>query len=109
MVTDQPPDERNPIVEQIRSFVGPVKRWEVPDVNAAISLAGEFQRSGAYDLFRGQARLWPVYSGAVRLEMETGKSHVKIFKHFARRKRSRSSRFSRFARQYYVHAAAYIP
>jgi hypothetical protein len=52
----------------------------VPDVNAAIKLARDFQRSDAYDLFRGQARLRPVYSGAVRLEMETGKSHFDIFK-----------------------------
>jgi hypothetical protein len=76
MVSDRSP----PIANQIRSFVGPLERWVVSDVNAAIELARNFQRSGRYDLFRGQARLWPVNSGAVRLELEARKSHVEIFK-----------------------------
>jgi hypothetical protein len=67
--------------EQFRSILGPPKRWDVANVNAAIALAQSFQDFRRYDLFRGQAStLWPVNSGALRWEVKNDESYIDTFK-----------------------------
>jgi len=42
--------------------------FEATDAAAAIAMARDFQRSGEYDLFRGQTQRWPVVPTLMRLD-----------------------------------------